>query len=74
MRENFKNEKEISTEDELILNQYSYNPTNLTKIQQRENVFVYDIEICSDEENGESIPYPVVFLFRNYLFLWCIEI
>ena len=72
---NLENEKGVLTEDELISNQYSFNPKKLIKIQRGQNVFVYDVEICSDEGNIDSIPYPVVlFLFQNYLMLWCIEV
>ena len=57
MREKYKREKEVFTEDTLISNQKDYHPTKLTGRQRRENGFLYDIETYPVEENDACVPY-----------------
>ena len=57
--EKLKYEKEVLTEDKFTFNHYKYTQTKLAKIQRRENVFVFDTELCAAEGNGDGISYSV---------------
>ena len=68
-------EKQISLEDKLICNQYKYNPTKLTKWQQKK-LFLFMV-LKSNQMRKTVILYRiqfVIFLIQKYLSLWFTEI